>query len=142
MDPSNPSGQPIIEYNTFANAIDATILVECVRYVRGFYEQPLLAWYDPVEVLPGASAESDDEILATLINDGLVSPTVAHPSGTCALGLKKHGGCVGADLLVYGTKKLSVVDASIMPLIPATHLQLTVYAVAEKASDIIKSRHR
>lgn len=45
---------------------------------------------------------------------------------------------MGSDLLVYGVKGVSVVDASLMPLIPATHLQLTVYAVAEKASDIIK----
>lgn len=47
---------------------------------------------------------------------------------------------MGADLRVWGTGALSVVDASIMPLIPATHLQLTVYAVAEKAADIIKGR--
>lgn len=33
-----------------------------------------------------------------------------------------------------------MVDASVMPLIPATHLQLTVYAVVEKAADIIKRR--
>jgi choline dehydrogenase-like flavoprotein len=141
LNSSNPSGQPIIEYNTFANTIDATLLIECIRYVRRFCEQPRLAWYNPKEILPGANAESDNEILATLIDNGLVSPSTAHPSGTCALGLEKQGGCVGADLLVYGTKRLSVVDASIMPLIPATHLQLTVYAVAEKASDIIKARH-
>lgn len=47
---------------------------------------------------------------------------------------------MAADLRVYGTRKLSVVDASLMPLVPATHLQLTVYAVAEKAADIIKGR--
>ena len=39
---------------------------------------------------------------------------------------------VGADLLVYGVKGLSVIDASMMSLIPATHLSATVYAVAEK----------
>lgn len=47
---------------------------------------------------------------------------------------------MGKDLLVHGVQKVSVVDASVMPLIPATHLQLTVYAVAEKASDVIKGR--
>jgi choline dehydrogenase-like flavoprotein len=51
------------------------------------------------------------------------------------------GGCVGSDLTVHGTRQLSVVDASIIPLIPATHLQATMYAVAEKAADIIKARN-
>jgi len=31
-------------------------------------------------------------------------------------------------------------SASIMPLIPAAGLQATVYAVAEKAADLIKAR--
>lgn len=44
------------------------------------------------------------------------------------------------DLLVFGLRNVRVVDASVMPIIPATHLQLTVYAVAEKAADIIKGR--
>ena len=50
------------------------------------------------------------------------------------------GGCVAADLRVHGARRLSVVDASVIPLIPATHLQTTVYAIAEKAADIIKAR--
>jgi choline dehydrogenase-like flavoprotein len=50
------------------------------------------------------------------------------------------GGCIGDELLVYGVKGLSVVDASIIPMIPATHLQATMYAIAEKAAEVIKER--
>jgi len=42
------------------------------------------------------------------------------------------GGVVSPELLVYGTKHLSVVDASIMPMISGTHLSATAYAIAEK----------
>ncbi|KAI4201254.1 MAG: hypothetical protein LQ346_002207 [Caloplaca aetnensis] len=55
---------------------------------------------------------------------------------------KEHGGVVDPQLKVYGIKGLSVVDASIMPIIPAAHTQSTVYAVAEKAADLIKQRRR
>jgi choline dehydrogenase-like flavoprotein len=53
---------------------------------------------------------------------------------------KEHGGVVDTNLKVYGVGKLSVVDASVMPYLPATHLCTTVYAIAEKAADAIKAR--
>jgi choline dehydrogenase-like flavoprotein len=43
-------------------------------------------------------------------------------------------GLLGRILLVHGVKGLSVVDASVMPLIPGTHLSAPVYAIAEKRS--------
>jgi choline dehydrogenase-like flavoprotein len=54
---------------------------------------------------------------------------------------REKGGCVDAELKVYGTEKLSIIDGSIIPIIPAAHLQATLYAVAEKGADIIKGRN-
>lgn len=140
LDPFNPWGQPIVQYNTLMNPIDQEVLLVLIRYLRGLNNEPLLSGYFPLETVPGEAARTDEEIMAALVAAGSISPSFAHPSGTCAMMPAELGGCVGSDLLVHGTKRLSVVDASIMPLIPATHLQTTVYAVAEKASDIIKSR--
>jgi len=61
-----------------------------------------------------------------------------HLSGTAPMASRALGGVVDSSLKVYGTSNVRVVDASIIPLIVGTHLQSTVYAIGEKAADIIK----
>jgi choline dehydrogenase-like flavoprotein len=51
---------------------------------------------------------------------------------------RKKGGVVDEKLKVYGVKGLRVVDASVMPLITRGNTQATVYAVAERAADLVK----
>lgn len=48
------------------------------------------------------------------------------------------GGVVDPALKVYGTSNVRVVDASILPLQISGHLTATLYAVAERASELIK----
>ena len=81
--------------------------------------------------------QTDDGIVAGSIKAAALDPTYAH-SSACALMPEQLGGGVGTQLRVYGVDRLRVVDASILPLIPAAHLQAAMYAVAEKAADIIK----
>ena len=51
---------------------------------------------------------------------------------------KELGGVVDNRLKVYGTSNVRVVDASVLPFQVSGHLSSTIYAVAEKAADIIK----
>jgi choline dehydrogenase-like flavoprotein len=65
--------------------------------------------------------------------------TCYHPGGTCKMGNADDDmAVVDAELRVRGVKNLRVVDASIMPLLPSGHLQIAVFAIAEKAADLIK----
>lgn len=64
--------------------------------------------------------------------------SVFHVSGTCAMLPREQGGVVNDRLLVHGTKNIRVVDASVFPLEPNGNIQTTVYAVAERAADLIK----
>ena len=54
---------------------------------------------------------------------------------------REKGGVVDTELRVYGTKNVRVVDASVLPFQLSGHLTSTLYAVAEKASDLIKSSY-
>ena len=61
-----------------------------------------------------------------------------HSCGSRAMLPEMKGGVVDHQLKVYGVSGLRVCDASIMPLIPRGNIQSSVYAIAEKAADIIK----
>ncbi|KAJ4388532.1 hypothetical protein N0V93_005990 [Gnomoniopsis smithogilvyi] len=61
-----------------------------------------------------------------------------HGCGSAAMLPREKGGVVDPTLTVYGTENVRVVDASIFPLIPRGNIMSTVYAVAEKAADLLK----
>jgi choline dehydrogenase len=52
---------------------------------------------------------------------------------------RELGGVVDSSLKVYGTANVRVVDASVLPMQISGHLTSTLYAVAERAADMIKS---
>ncbi len=64
--------------------------------------------------------------------------TEYHPIGTCAMLPREKGGVVDAELRVHGVDGLRVVDASIFPTHVQGNIVSLVYAVAEKAADLIK----
>ncbi|KAF5286200.1 hypothetical protein FQA39_LY16370 [Lamprigera yunnana] len=65
--------------------------------------------------------------------------TIYHLSGTCKMGPKKDkSAVVDPRLRVYGIKGLRVIDASIIPEVPAAHTNAPVFMIAEKGTDMIK----
>lgn len=68
--------------------------------------------------------------------------SMCHVSGSCVMLPQKDGGVVDPRLKVYGTSNIRVVDASMFPLEPRGNIQATVFAVAEKAADIIKEDYQ
>lgn len=141
LNTTHPTANPVVVRNAFQNPIDMTVFGELIRWNRAHWTRsPVLKRFSPVELVPGAQYETDDEIMDAGIKSAALNPSFAHASGACPMMPEKLGGCVDTKLRVYGVKNLRVVDASIMPLIPAAHLQATVYAVAEKAADIIKRK--
>jgi choline dehydrogenase-like flavoprotein len=137
---SDPTAPPVVDWNTLADPTDARLVVEMLKFTRRYFNTSTFAeTLAPIEILPGANVTTDVEILASL-KAKLLVPSFAHWSCSCPMMPLELGGVVSPELEVYGVERLSVIDSSIFPLIPATHLCGTVYAVAEKAADIIKAR--
>jgi choline dehydrogenase-like flavoprotein len=63
-----------------------------------------------------------------------------HLCGTAAMMPRESGGVVDSELRVYGVDGLRIVDASVFPLIPRGNIQSSVFAVAERAADILSGR--
>ncbi|KJX92762.1 gmc oxidoreductase like protein [Zymoseptoria brevis] len=69
--------------------------------------------------------------------------TSCHPAGTCKLGKKDDPmAVVDAQLRVYGTKNLRVIDVSIMPLLHSGHTQMPAYGIAEKGAEMLQAAYQ
>ncbi|KEZ42395.1 Glucose oxidase [Scedosporium apiospermum] len=138
LNTTDPESEVIVDYRAASNPIDIDIMVEAIKFFRRFITTGDLAEYEALEEVPGAEYQTDEE-LAEWARETII-PSVYHPVGTAAKMPRKWGGVVDEDLLVYGVEGLSVVDASIMPTLVGSTTSMTVYAIAEKAADLIKSR--
>jgi choline dehydrogenase-like flavoprotein len=139
IDRHDPAGKPIIDPQYYAGrqgALDLEIQELCAEFGRSITATPPLRDFIKKRVWP------PEDVHGTKLRDWIAQTTVTdwHPVGTCSMGGRegKKMGVVDERLRVYGVKGLRVVDASIMPLQISAHLQATVYAIAEKASDMIK----
>ncbi|TVY71214.1 Dehydrogenase xptC, partial [Lachnellula suecica] len=138
LNTSSPFSDPVVDPMTFMNPADLQIDLAMMRFARKWYAAPSMAPLNPFETVPGSSVVSDEDLIAAIRTYSI--PSIGHGMGTNAMMPRELGGVVAPDLLVYGVKGVSVADASVIPLAPATHSCSTVYAIAEKAADIIKSR--
>lgn len=131
---NNPFDLPSINPNFLDSDFDIFALREAVRTIRRFAKAPV--WSDYILSLVDTATtnqELDQFIRSTAI-------TVSHGVGTSAMSPKGADyGVTDPDLRVKKVSDLRVVDASVLPLIPAGHTQAPTYAVAERAADLIKA---
>jgi choline dehydrogenase-like flavoprotein len=132
----DPLAKPAIDPRFLENTVDLDILVDALKFSRKITQTAPLCEMIARETSPGPSVQTDDEMKAHIRD---IFQTVYHPLGTAAMLPLEDGGVVDANLKVYGTQNLRVIDASVIPIQIAAHTQATLYAIAEKAADIIKS---
>jgi choline dehydrogenase len=131
VDPRDPVfREPLVDYRALSNPTDIDVVIEFVKFSRRYFLETSLKAYGPVERRPGQNLTTTVELAAAAKAN--VSPTCFHPVGTAAMMPRELGGVVNEKLQVYGVSGLSVVDASIIPVLPGAYTQQTVFAVAEK----------
>ena len=130
----DPADKPRILTNTLAAEEDLEALVAGVRIAREIVGSEPLASRSRREMIPGADAQSDEEI-ADQVRAKV--DLLYHPVGTCRMGADEHS-VVDPELKVRGVEGLRVVDASVFPVIPGGNTNAPTIMVAERASDLIR----
>jgi len=139
---ANPLDAPAYDPKYMSHPLDLEITISHVKQLKALLDtEPLASLFKKGgRSLPDNSNLTDRESLIAYIQKTCV--TEYHPVGTCAMLPRDAGGVVDSRLRVYGVNNLRVVDASIFPLIVRGHTISLIYAVAEKASDMIKEDQR
>jgi choline dehydrogenase-like flavoprotein len=135
---ADPFDPPRIRFNLFQERSDMARMVRGVRAARRIYNQEPLKRLIGEEIEPGAAIESDADLEAFVRRVGAITQ---HPVGTCKMGMAGDAtAVVDADLRVRGVSALRVIDASIMPNVPAGNTNAPTIMIAEKGADIVSGR--
>ncbi|KAJ3839587.1 hypothetical protein F5878DRAFT_615926 [Lentinula raphanica] len=139
---TDPFSSPLINPNLLSAPVDIHILRHAVRTAHQFVQAS--AWTGDGYVLRSlvnATVVNDDGELDEWIRENAVS--FFHPVATAKM--SGYGnwewGVVDPDLKVKGLRGLRVVDASVVPSLPAAHTSAAVYGIAERAADVIKAEY-
>ncbi|BEL07933.1 choline dehydrogenase [Actinoplanes sichuanensis] len=130
----DPREHPALRFNYLSTDQDRREWVEAVRVARTILNQAALDEFNGGETSPGASVQTDEEILDWVRREG---ETALHPSCTARMGVDEMSVVDPGSMRVHGVDGLRVVDASVMPYVTNGNIYAPVMMVAEKAADLI-----
>jgi choline dehydrogenase len=131
---TDPKKHPALRFNYLSTENDRREWIEMIRAARNILNQPAFAAFSAGELSPGASVETDQEILDWVARD---AETALHPSCTAKMGTDAMSVVDPLTMRVHGVEGLRVVDASVMPYVTNGNIYAPVMMLAEKAADII-----
>ncbi|CAL5874033.1 uncharacterized protein PFLUO_LOCUS8319 [Penicillium psychrofluorescens] len=132
---ADPLSPPRIDPNYYASEVDRAVMRVGIRQVNkllfGTSEgRDIIECETTGQGVAPLRPDSTDKEIDVRVRHG--GNTFYHPAGSVAMGK-----AVDTNLCVYGVEGLRVVDASILPVTVAAHYQAMLYAVAEKAADLL-----
>jgi choline dehydrogenase len=130
-----PGAHPVIDPRYYTDQRDLDIVVAGLRIARDIGAAPALAPWRRIEALPGPEVQAKEN-LHSYVRTNIRS--YSHYAGTCAIGTDERS-VVNTNLHVHGISNLRVADASVMPSPISANTNATVYAIAERAAELIRS---
>ena len=130
---ADPQQAPLIQPNYLSHPEDLRVAADAIRLTRRIVAAPALQPYKPVEYLPGAALQTEEQLHEAAARIGT---TIFHPVGTCRMG-QDADAVVDAELRVHGIPGLRIADASIMPRITSGNTCSPTLMIAEKAAQLI-----
>jgi choline dehydrogenase len=124
---------PLLDPGYLSDERDISAMVAGIRMAREIGRAAALQPWRDVELAPGPQAD-DETALRAYLRATLGS--YCHPVGTCRLGTDADA-VVDLELRVHGVEGLRVADGSVIPSIPSANTNATVYAIAERAAELI-----
>ena len=133
---ADPVAAMRINWNFLATERDRAQMRRSFRAMRAVGQQTPMQRFVGKELVPGEDARSDAELDAHIRKTAI---TAHHALGTCRMG-HDEGAVVDPELRVRGVQGLRVVDASVIPDMIGGNINAAIIAIAEKASDLLRSR--
>ncbi|GFE68403.1 GMC family oxidoreductase [Chroococcus sp. FPU101] len=130
---NDPLADPLIHPNLLGEKADRDRLIAAIQKARQLVKTEPLAGIIERELIPGQKYPTD-EALDTFIREQAQSQW--HICGSCKMGIDDMA-VVNPELIVRGLNNVRVVDSSIMPSVVTGHAQSSIFAIAEKAADLI-----
>lgn len=127
---------PIVSPNWLEDPRDREVLIAAFKRARQVWTSDgMRGAIAGQEAFPGSNITSDEDIFGAIMSS---AQTIWHASATCKMGKENDTmAVVDSKAKVMGVKNLRVVDISAFPFLPPGQPQSTVYALAEKISEII-----
>ncbi|KAK0493186.1 aryl-alcohol oxidase-like protein [Armillaria luteobubalina] len=127
---TDPLSPPVIDLNIFKHEQDLVQMMYAIQGAQRFAAAPV--WSDFILGLSTDISDLEESIRAQTRPAG-------HSVGTASMSPSNaHWGVVDQHLRLKQARGVRIVDASVLPYVPAGHPQAPVYAVAERAADLIK----
>ncbi|MFE3254688.1 GMC family oxidoreductase [Nocardia sp. NPDC059091] len=131
---ADPSASPVLDPGYFTEATDVEVVLAGIEAAREIAGSAALAGWGVTEVAPGLDV-TDEAVLSDYARRNFGS--YCHPVGTCVMG-EDESSVVNSELRVHGLEGLRIADGSVIPAIPSANTNATVYAIAERAADLLR----